>query len=111
MTASELGAWRCVDPVTGGAWFEGLEVPWWIAGGWALDLYLGRQSRPHKDLDVGVLRRDIAAVQARLNSWEMFEAKDGQLTRLEAGANPRPEVHSLWCRRAGESEWTLELML
>ena len=29
-----------------------LPVPWWIAGGWAIDLYLGRQTRPHEDIDV-----------------------------------------------------------
>jgi hypothetical protein len=106
-----LGAWRTVDPATGAGWFSALEVPWWIAGGWALDLYLGRQSRAHADLDIGVRRADITTVLAALPSWEIFEAKDGALTRLGAGEAPRLAVHSLWCRPAGTTLWVFELML
>ena len=29
-----------------------------IAGGWALDLALGRQTRAHEDVDVAVLRSE-----------------------------------------------------
>ena len=106
-----LGPWQPVDPVHGAAWFSSVDFVWWIAGGWALDLHLGRQSRPHADLDIGVLRRDITRVRERLSSWEMFEAKDGVLTRLESGQVPRVDVHSLWCRPIGATRWMLELML
>ncbi len=105
------GAWQAVDPATGAGWFSTLEVPWWIAGGRALDLYLGRQCRAHADLDVGVLRRDIMTVLAALSSWEIFEAKDGALTRLGVGEVPRSAVHSLWCRPTGTTLWRFELML
>jgi hypothetical protein len=39
----------------------------------ALDLYAGSQSRPHGDLDIGLLRRDVREVRAALPSWEVFE--------------------------------------
>ncbi len=105
------GAWRAVDPTAGAGWFSRLQVPWWIAGGWALDLYLGTQSRVHADLDIGVLRRDITTVLAALSSWEIFAAKDGALAALRIGEAPQSAVHSLWCRPIGTSLWTLELML
>lgn len=108
---SDLGAWQTVDPTACATWFAAVEVPWWIAGGWALDLYFGRQSRTHGDLDVGILRRDVGAVRERLSAWEMFEAKDGTLTRLELGKAPRREVNSLWCRPADSSLWTVQLLL
>jgi|GEM_PF-2686614 len=25
------------------------DMPWWIGGGWALDLYIGRQTRQHEE--------------------------------------------------------------
>ena len=106
-----LGTWESVDPTHAAAWFSSIDAPWWFAGGWALDLHLGRQSRPHADLDVGILRRDISHVRERLAPWDMFEAKDGVLTRLAPAAVPRPDVHSLWCRPSGTIRWTLELML
>jgi hypothetical protein len=88
-----------------------LRVPWWFAGGWALDLYAGAQSRPHHDLDVGVLRRDVPAVIAALSNWEFFEAKSGVLTRLGEGAIPRNDVNCLWCRQKGTAAWTLEFLM
>ena len=86
-------------------------MPWWIAGGWALDLFAGNQSRTHKDLDVGILRNDALRVLESLAAWEVFEAKNGVLTRLGAGMQPRADVFSLWCRPARDSHWALELML
>jgi hypothetical protein len=76
-----------------------------------LDLFAGNQSRPHQDLDIGILRRDVLKALAALPSWECFEAKHGVLTRLASGTAPRADVNSLWCRPAEASEWTLELML
>lgn len=103
--------WRPSLPTEAAGWLSALIVPWWVAGGWALDLFVGEQTRPHADLDVGVLRRDISAVVQHLSSWEFFEASGGRLVRLGTGAIPRPYVNSLWCRPAGSPLWTLELML
>jgi hypothetical protein len=108
---STVGAWQATQPDAAAVWLSGLTVPWWIAGGWALDLFAGSQCRPHQDLDVGILRRDAPTLLAAFASWAVFEAKDGTLTRLHAGRQPRAEVHSLWCRRAADGPWILELML
>jgi hypothetical protein len=43
----------------------GVTFPWWIAGGWALDLYLGVETA-HRDLDVMALERDADAARATL---------------------------------------------
>jgi hypothetical protein len=103
--------WSAVDPTIGAGWFSTLQVPWWIAGGWALDLYLGTQSRAHADLDIGVLRRDITTALAALPSWEIFTARGGALAPLRVGEAPQSAVHSLWCRPVGSTFWTFELML
>jgi len=88
-----------------------VDVPWWIAGGWAIDLFVGAQTRAHKDLDVGILRADAPRTVAALPGWEFFEAKDGVLSTLTRGTPPRAGVNSLWGRRAGEPRWELELLL
>ena len=103
--------WKAVHPSEGVRWLSALAVPWWVAGGWAIDLFAGGQSRPHKDLDIGILRRDALHVISMLSSWEFFEAKGGELTRLHGGVVPRAEVNSLWCRPADTTQWVLELML
>jgi hypothetical protein len=36
--------------------------PYWVAGGWALDLFAGRVRRAHSDVDVLVLAQDLERV-------------------------------------------------
>ena len=40
----------------------------WFFGGWAVDLWVGRLTRPHDDIDVLVRRADEAAVDAALET-------------------------------------------
>jgi hypothetical protein len=104
-------SWRTLTPHEGVAWLTVLRAPWWVAGGWALELFLGKVTRAHKDLDIGIFRTDAADVVAALSGWEFFEARDGVLSTLAAGAAPRAGVNSLWGRRANAAQWELELML
>lgn len=103
--------WLPAEPADAAAWLANLAVPWWIAGGWAIDLFAGRCSRTHHDLDVGILRRDIQHLHNTLSGWEIFEARAGALTPLAFAATPQSDTHSLWCRPAGAAAWHLEVML
>ena len=40
-----------------------LTVPYWIAGGWAIDLAVGRVTRDHADVDIMLLERDEHALR------------------------------------------------
>jgi Aminoglycoside-2''-adenylyltransferase len=39
---------------------------WWLAGGWAIDAWLGAPSRDHEDVEIGILRRDQALFRRHL---------------------------------------------
>ncbi len=45
---------------------------WWIAGGWAIDLYLGRITRSHGDLEIGIWRDDQSKLRSIFpeRKWE-----------------------------------------
>ena len=49
----------------------GYPHPWFVSGGWAIDLFVERVTREHEDLEVGVLRRDQEALRAYLAGWQM----------------------------------------
>ncbi|HMK22277.1 MAG TPA: hypothetical protein VK466_08070 [Terriglobales bacterium] len=104
------GQWQPVHPREARSLLGQISAPWWVAGGWALDLFIGQQGRPHKDLDIGILRRDLRPVLAALSGWEFFAAKGGELFG-PVTADVREDVNSLWGRRVATSEWVLELML
>ena len=42
---------------------------WCVAGGWAIDLYLGKQTRPHDDIEIVALRTDYKTLFTQLNKY------------------------------------------
>jgi len=49
-----------------------LGIWWGIAGGWAIDVWLGETTRDHHDVEVVVRRDDQAAVHAALiDDWSL----------------------------------------
>jgi hypothetical protein len=111
-----LGAWQSWHPREVAKFFSALAVPWWIAGGWALDLFLGFQTREHEDIDVEFLRRDQQAVRALLGAWDIQEAHpelaaNWPFREWELGQDLSPDVHDIWCRPNKDSPWTLQLLV
>ncbi len=45
---------------------EEVRIRVWIDGGWAVDALLGRQPRPHKDLDIALERGDVRRLRGIL---------------------------------------------
>ncbi|MGA1371782.1 MAG: nucleotidyltransferase domain-containing protein, partial [Pseudomonadales bacterium] len=41
----------------------GAGVDIWIDGGWAVDALVGRQTRPHNDLDIAVEARHVGSLR------------------------------------------------
>ena len=55
-----------------------LRVPWWIARGWAVDLHIGTITRPHADVDVLVLDRNLPAVGEALPAAHAERPETGE---------------------------------
>ena len=86
-----MSDWEPLRPADAAELLGGLDVPWWIAGGRALDALA---PRAHEDLDVMVLRRDVDRVVAALPGWELDD-----------------KCNSVWARPRGAERWHLELVL
>jgi hypothetical protein len=109
---SELGAWEPLRVEEVAELFWDLKAQWWVAGGWALDAFVGRQTREHGDVDVGVLRRDQTAVQEHLAAWDLQAADPpGSLRQWHKGEILPENVHDIWCRTSKEAAWGVQLML
>jgi hypothetical protein len=86
--------------------------PWWIAGGYALELATGRSWREHADIDVLLLREDQALAHRALPGWELWAADPpGTLRPWPPGETLPPAVHDIWCRPGPADPWRLQFML
>lgn len=50
---------------------------WFIAGGWAIDLYIGKETREHKDIEIAVFRKDQLFLKDYLSEWEFKKVTKG----------------------------------
>jgi hypothetical protein len=68
--------------------------PWWIAGGNAIDLFVGTATRDHDDIDVAIFRDHWPSVADTLGGWD-FRMGDNQV----------------WARPHDGAPWQVELLL
>jgi hypothetical protein len=110
--ADELGPWEPLSPAEVAGMFGRMTAPWWIAGGWAIELFLGRPVRSHADIDILLLRRDQHWVHELLPGWDIQAADPpGSLRPWPAGETLPAEVHDIWCREHPGGPWRLQFML
>ena len=91
--------------------FSDFKIPWWIAGGWALDLFIGRQTREHFDIDVLILRKDQMYVQKKLQNWTLFRTQSPGLDFWKKDEFLESPVNSIWVKDTIESPFRFEIML
>ena len=75
------------------------EPRWAVTGGWAIDLYLGTQTRQHGDVDIAVLRADQHQLQRLLEGADVRKVANGVFTSWYPGellTLPIHEIHATW---------------
>ncbi|MEU7979773.1 hypothetical protein AB0B63_14690 [Micromonospora sp. NPDC049081] len=89
-----------------------IQKPWWMAGGYAIELFTDRVLRPHGDIDVVILRRDQQVVHQVLRGWDLQAADPpGHLRPWPSGETLPEHVHDIWCREDRTSPWRIQFMI
>ena len=103
----DLDAWDAWSPQDAARYLETLTAPWYVAAGWALDLFLGEQTREHDDLEIGVPARRFAEVREALASLEFVVIGDGKawpMTEATLSAH-----HQTWVREDDGGPWRVDV--
>lgn len=79
--------------------FSDLNCEWFVCGGWAIDLFLKRVTREHKDIDIAIARRDQFVMRdyLRRRGWTLEKAVDGTLIDWNDGERLESPIHGVWC--------------
>jgi hypothetical protein len=108
----DLWEWEEFDPSRLLELMRSFAAPWWVGGGWALDLWLGRETRTHQDVDLAILRDDQHKLYDTLHRWELYYATtDHRLLPLRLGQWLEPPLHGVWARLAPDAPWLCEFLL
>lgn len=106
-----LDAWRPWSPKQAAAMLAGAHVPWCVVGGWAIDLFLGRETRAHDDIEVAVPHRFFAQVREALEgTYALHAVGDGEVRRLEPDGSFPEDKHQCWVLEETTGRWRLDIM-
>jgi hypothetical protein len=112
MAAGELGPWRPLGLEETVRLFAAFPGRWWISGGRALELHVGRSWRDHEDSDVSVLRQDVGGLTWALVDWDLHLASAGSLTPWTGYAlQPGRSQNNIWCRTGKSAPWSLDVTI
>jgi hypothetical protein len=106
---AEAEPWAELTPLDVVRLLAHLSIPWWIAGGWALEL-TGDPPRRHTDMDVAVLRPDHERLLVELRGWDLAIAHRGALRPWTAGPVEVP-ANAVWARPDRAEPWYLDIKL
>jgi len=94
--SGDLGATPASEVLAVVKWLTDVGAVYQINGGWAVDALAGRQTRPHRDVDVFVDERYVPALTDWLRDRGYVSADDWLPVRLEmASRRGRVDVHPM----------------
>jgi hypothetical protein len=90
-----------------------LSCQWFVCGGWAIDLFLNRVTRSHKDIDIAISRNDQFKLRDYLlqRGWNLEIAINGQLIPWADSEWLALPVHTIWCKNDKYNPNFIEILL
>ncbi|HEV8158233.1 MAG TPA: hypothetical protein VGP58_04335 [Pyrinomonadaceae bacterium] len=84
---------------------------WFVAGGWAIDLFLGKETRAHSDIEIAVFRKDQAALHNYFKSWNLQKTVNGKLVVWHQEEWLTLPTHEIHCFKETAKPPKIEILL
>jgi hypothetical protein len=85
-----------LSPVAVTERLAGVATPWFVVGGWAIELFTGR-TRPHGDIEIAVPAAGFPELRARFGGCELDAPYEGRVWRSATDEEFAP-THQTWVR-------------
>ena len=103
----DLQRWDAWTPAEVAERLRGVSAPWYVLAGWALDLFIGRQTREHADLEIGVPADRFEEIRSALGAFEFVVVGDGQAWPV---AEETLRAHRQTWVREEDGPWHLDVV-
>lgn len=103
----DVARWDPWTPAEVAERLAALSEPWCVVGGWAIDLFLGRRTREHDDIEVAVGPSGFHAARLALADHELVVVGGGHARPLSEQA--LAAHHQTWVRDPETGAWRLDL--
>jgi hypothetical protein len=101
--------WQAWRPEEVAQRLTGLDVPWSVAAGWAIDLFVGYERRAHDDLEIAAPAHAFSDVQAALDDLDFYSVGEGEVTALAESTECFAETHQTWGLDPVAFEWRVDV--
>ena len=101
--------WRPWRPDEAALRLEGLDVPWCVAAGWAIDLFMGRERREHEDLEIAAPEEAFPQIRSALTDLDFYAVGDGEVAPLAKSPERLAETHQTWGLDRPANAWRIDL--
>jgi hypothetical protein len=85
----------------------GSTVPWYVAGGWAIDLFHGAPTRAHADVEIAIPAGRFGEVTAHFPECDFYVAGDGQV--VPPSSKTLQAHHQTWAWERGAQMWRFDV--
>lgn len=99
----------CWTPGEVARFLAGIATPWYVAGGWAVDLFLGTRTREHGDIEIGIPAAGFPEVRDRFPGYAFDAVGSGRIW-AEAAPDVLAAVHQSWVRDPATGDYLLDVM-
>src|SRR5712691_9606214 len=90
---ADWDGWR---PETAARALAGVDVPWAVAAGWAIDLFLGTERREHDDLELAVPAARFREIIGALSELEFHVIGPGTAVPVDEAGDLLERHHRTW---------------
>ena len=108
--APDVSQWDPWRPEQVAELLAGVDVPWYVAAGWAIDLFLGGGWREHSDLEIAVPNTRFDELADALAGFEVCVITDrAEATPLAEARDRLMDTHQTWVREPATGKWCFDL--
>jgi hypothetical protein len=98
----------CWTPSDAARRLAGIATPWYVAAGWALDLFRGRQTREHGDIEIAIPAASFPKVRNRFPGY-VFDAVGSGRIWEDATPEVLAATHQTWLRDPATDDYLLDV--